>query len=200
LTANAGSAHGNSQSCSIGMEEAGRWFRLVVRPCCINLNIHNSQKSLQYQFAEYTCIASTIWTGSRELYPGPIWDGSMSLEHFLEAHQHTTAALEAVSTFAAVVISLVLALLAYRSSRTRIRAWVQVQFIFHPTLDGRSKPEYVTVTITNIGVMPASIPVSFFAWKVPFYSDYLQVLPWDYAQHDRWVSKRSATARGHIRF
>jgi hypothetical protein len=38
--------------------------------------------------------------------------------------------------------------------------------------------------------MPASIPVSFFAWKVPFYSDYLQVLPWDYAQHDRWVSQR----------
>jgi hypothetical protein len=99
------------------------------------------------------------------------------LEHFSETNQHTIAALEAASTFAAVVVSLVLALLANRSSRTRTRVSVQVQFIFRPTLDGKTKPEYVTATITNIGVMPASIPISFLAWKVPFYSDYLQAVP-----------------------
>jgi hypothetical protein len=112
------------------------------------------------------------------------------LEHFSETNQHTIAALEAASTFAAVVVSLVLALLANRSSRTRARVSVQVQFIFRPTLDGKTKPEYVTATITNIGVMPASIPISFLAWKVPFYSDYLQAVPWDYAQHDRWAPQR----------
>ena len=69
------------------------------------------------------------------------------LERFSDTHQHTIAALEATSTFAAVVASLALALLAHRSSRTRIRAWVKVSFIVHQTLEGKPKPEYLTVTL-----------------------------------------------------
>jgi hypothetical protein len=112
------------------------------------------------------------------------------LERFSDTHQHTIAALEAVSTFAAVVVSLVLALLAHRSSRTRIKAWVNVSFIAHQTLEGKPKPEYLTVRVTNIGLMPVSISMGFFQWKLPFHREYWQITPWDYARHDPWVPQR----------
>ena len=58
------------------------------------------------------------------------------LEQIFGANQHTIAALEAISTFAAVVVSLILALLAQRSSRTRINARAAVSVILHSTLEG----------------------------------------------------------------
>lgn len=76
------------------------------------------------------------------------------LDQFSEANQHTIAALGAVSTFAAVVVSLVLALIAQRSSRTRIIGRAELSFIYHPSLEGRPGPEYVTVSIRNVGLMP----------------------------------------------
>jgi hypothetical protein len=112
------------------------------------------------------------------------------LERFSDTHQHTIAALEATSTFGAVVVSLALALLAHRSSRTRIRAWVKVSFIVHQTLEGKPKPEYLTVTLTNIGLMPANISMGFFQWKLPFHREYWLITPWDYARHDHWVPQR----------
>jgi hypothetical protein len=87
------------------------------------------------------------------------------LEQFSEANQHTIAALGAVSTLAAVVVSLVLASIAQRSSRTRIKASASVRVIVHSTLEGKPKPEYVTVAITNVGLLPGIIPFSFFHWK-----------------------------------
>jgi hypothetical protein len=89
------------------------------------------------------------------------------LEQFSEANQHTIAALGAISTFSAVVVSLVLASIAQRSSRTRINARTAVSVILHSTLEGKPKPKYVTVAITNVGLMPVMIPLSFFHWKVP---------------------------------
>ena len=86
------------------------------------------------------------------------------LESFSEIHQHTIALMEALSTFAAVVISLMLATLAQRSVRIKARAAMS-EFI-HPTLEGKRK-EYVTVTVTNVGQMPAMIPLSFFQWQIP---------------------------------
>jgi hypothetical protein len=99
-----------------------------------------------------------------------------------------SAALEAVSTFGAVAVSLVLAFLAHRSSRTRIRAKVGVTYLVQQQLQS---PRYVTVTITNIGQFPATIPIPFLSWKVPFYSDYLEVIPLDYDQHHPWVRQHS---------
>jgi hypothetical protein len=46
------------------------------------------------------------------------------IEEFFKAHEHTMAALEALSTFAAVVVALVLSLVSQRANRTRIKAVV----------------------------------------------------------------------------
>jgi hypothetical protein len=116
------------------------------------------------------------------------------LEQFSAANQHTIAALGAISTFAAVVVSLVLASIAQRSSRTRIRASATVSLILHSTLKEKPKPEYITVEITNVGLMPAMIPFSFFHWKMPFSRGYWMVNPWDSAQHDPWVPMRTYPA------
>lgn len=112
------------------------------------------------------------------------------LDQLSEANQHTIAALGAVSTFAAVVVSLVLALIAQRSSRTRIKCRAELCFIYHPSLEGRPGPEYVTVSIRNVGLMPAIIPMSFFHWKLPFHRGYWLAQPWDSGQQDRWVPQR----------
>jgi hypothetical protein len=87
------------------------------------------------------------------------------LEQLSAANQHSIAALGAISTFAAVVVSLVLASIAQRSSRTRINARAAVSVILHSTLEGKPKPKYVTVAITNVGLMPVMIPFSFFIGK-----------------------------------
>jgi hypothetical protein len=79
---------------------------------------------------------------------------------------------------------------ALLSDRTRIRAWVKVSFIVHQTLEGKPKPEYLTVTLTNIGLMPANISMGFFQWKLPFHREYWLITPWDYARHDPWVPQR----------
>jgi hypothetical protein len=116
------------------------------------------------------------------------------LEQLSEANQHTIAALGAISTLAAVVVSLVLALIAQRSNRTRINARATVSVMLHSTLEGRPKPKYVTVTITNVGLMPVMIPFSFFHWKMPFKGGSWMINPWDYSQHDPWVPQRTYPA------
>jgi hypothetical protein len=85
---------------------------------------------------------------------------------------------------------LVLASIAQRSSRTRINARAAVSVIVHSTLEGKPKPKYVTVAVTNVGLMPVMIPFSFFHWKVPFRGGYWIVNPWDYSQHDPWAPQR----------
>jgi hypothetical protein len=117
-----------------------------------------------------------------------------SLEQVSAANQHTIAALGAISTFAAVVVSLVLASIAQRSSRTRIRASATVSVSLHPTLKGKSNPKYVTVTITNFGLMPAMIPTRFSIGNCDLGRGYWMVNPWDSEQHDPWVPKRSYPA------
>ena len=116
------------------------------------------------------------------------------LEKFSEGNQHTIAALGAISTLAAVVVSLVLALITQRSSRTRIHARAAVSVLLHSTLEGKPKPKYVTVTITNVGLMPVMIPFSFFHWKIPFKSSSWMINQWDYSKHDPWVPQRTYPA------
>ena len=72
----------------------------------------------------------------------------------------------------------------------RIKARAAVSVIVHSTLEGKPKPRYITVEITNVGLMPVTIPLSFFHWKMPFKRGYWMINPWDYSQHDPWVPQR----------
>ena len=58
------------------------------------------------------------------------------LEEFFKAHEHTMVALEAVSTFAAVAVALVLSLVSQRANRTRIKAVVSATIIMHEIFRG----------------------------------------------------------------
>lgn len=112
------------------------------------------------------------------------------LEEFCHKHEHVIAALEAISTFAAVVVSLFLALMAQRQNRTRLRASVQMNIIMHSTMEESEIPTYLTANITNLGMMPVSIPMSFFHWKIPFNRGAWNIIPLDYSQADEWVPQK----------
>jgi len=112
------------------------------------------------------------------------------LETFFKAHEHTMAALEAVSTFAAVVVALVLSLVSQRENRTRIKAVVSATIIMHESVEAADYPSYVSVEITNKGILPVMIPLSFFHWRVPFKRGVWLVMPMDYSQGDPWVPQR----------
>jgi hypothetical protein len=101
------------------------------------------------------------------------------IEDFFKAHQHTIAAIGAVSTFAAVVTSLWLARRATRADRTRLKARADLVLIFHAPIDGKSVPKFLKVRITNIGRFPLHIPSVFFYWKVPFKREFMEVPPLD---------------------
>jgi hypothetical protein len=90
-----------------------------------------------------------------------------ALEELLKEHQHTIAALGALSTFAAVVVSLMLAWRAGRAAQTRLTASVRLSVIMHSTLDPKNPPRYITVSITNTRNMPLRVPLSFLSWKIP---------------------------------
>jgi hypothetical protein len=111
----------------------------------------------------------------------------MDLEAFFAAHQHTVAALEAASTFAAVVVALALSLISKRANRTRIEARASVTQI----VGGAIYPTYVSVDITNVGLFAVTVPVAFFYWRVPFKRGWRLVQPLDYIQSDPWVRRNS---------
>jgi len=111
-------------------------------------------------------------------------------ETFFGAYKNTIAALEAFSTLAVVIVSLVLALIAQRANRTRVKAYAQISTIHHALLEGQQLPSYITVHITNNGIMPVIIPFSFFYWHVILSKSGWQVNPWDYSQGDQWVPQK----------
>jgi hypothetical protein len=112
------------------------------------------------------------------------------MEEFFKAHEHTVAALEALSTFAVVLVSVTLALVSQRANRTKVKAFASISVMLHSTLEGKPKPTYMTVFIRNAGVMPATIPFSFFYWKAPFKTGGWTVNPWDYSASDEWVVQK----------
>src|SRR5260221_5270400 len=87
------------------------------------------------------------------------------IEQFCKAHERTIAAIEAVSTFSAVVVSLALASMAQRANRTKLKAYLNRSFIMHSSIDPNNRPKYITVGITNTGVMPLRIPLASFHWR-----------------------------------
>jgi hypothetical protein len=111
------------------------------------------------------------------------------IETFFTAHQHTIAALAAISTFAAVVASLVVTYISQKASRTRVTATVAIHIIVDSTIQREQYPEYVMVSVTNIGIMSAALPFAFFCWKVPFARDWMLIYPLDF-DGDKWIQKR----------
>jgi hypothetical protein len=112
------------------------------------------------------------------------------VEKLFEVHQHTVAAAGAFGTVGAVIVSLLLAFLARRAHRTRIRVSLSISTIQHSSLKGKEKPRYLTVSIINLGSLPASIPFTYFRWKLPFARLDWFITPWDYTPHDTWVPQR----------
>jgi hypothetical protein len=90
-----------------------------------------------------------------------------TIEEFCKSHEYTTAAIGAFSTLAAVVVSLALAFLSLRATKTRLRADLAMSIIIHNTLNRNNPPTYLTVSITNIGNMALRVPFSFFRWRLP---------------------------------
>lgn len=102
-----------------------------------------------------------------------------TIEEFFKNHQFTIAALGAVSTFAAVFVSLMVALWSQRRLRTQLKAEVTTATIVHETLDSQNPPTYCTVSITNTGLMPLRVPLSFLRWKLPLKRPWMPLSPLD---------------------
>jgi hypothetical protein len=81
-------------------------------------------------------------------------------EHFLDHYPRIISAVEAISTFAAVVVALYL---ARRSETVRLRALLTIG------LSNTAPSRLVILQIQNIGARAASLaPPPFFEWRVPF--------------------------------
>jgi hypothetical protein len=113
------------------------------------------------------------------------------IEEFFTAHQHTIEAITAVGTVGAVVTSLWLAWRARRAERTKLRAFANLVTFFHPTIDPKSAPQFLRISITNQGRWALRIPASFFYWKVPFMRDVMAIPgPLDLVG-SHWIEKKS---------
>ena len=112
------------------------------------------------------------------------------VDEWLGRYSHIVAALEACSTLAAVIVSLILAFLAYRGNQTKLRASAYVGVIMHETIGPQNPPEYLMVLITNTGVMPLSIPFAFFHFRIPLRRGFALVTPLDYSQEDEHIPQR----------
>lgn len=105
-------------------------------------------------------------------------------------HEHSIALLEAISTFAAVVISLTLALMTRAANKTHLKAYVSIRRMVHATIDNENPPRYLIACITNTGLMPLRIPLSFFHWKAPLHRGTWSILPHDYSAEDPLVPQQ----------
>jgi hypothetical protein len=109
------------------------------------------------------------------------------IEELCRRQEHTIAALEAVSTFSVVVVSL---WLANRASQTRLTAYITKHVVIDATTTER--PEYLVAIITNTGVIPLYIPLSFLLWTRPYRrkGGWLVGFPLDYYRTDKAIQQR----------
>jgi hypothetical protein len=90
------------------------------------------------------------------------------LDDMLGRYPHIISAVETLATLAAVVVSLGLSYVAHRANKTRLTARLFLTVILEDGVPPDQRPEYLTVSITNAGMMPLSIPFAFFFWRLPF--------------------------------
>jgi hypothetical protein len=109
-------------------------------------------------------------------------------EEVCKSHEHSIAAFEALSTFAAVVIAL---WLSHRAGATRLTAYVTKEAIFDAATDDR--PEYLVAVITNTGTMTFYISLSFLLWTRPYRKTVGWILsfPIDYWGIDKNIQQRT---------
>lgn len=113
-------------------------------------------------------------------------------EQFCKEHEKTIALVEAFSTLAAVIVSLILASFAARANRTRLKAWVDIRRIVHSTIPPETRLRYLAATITNRGITPLRVPFSFFHWQLPGQQNAsLMVNPLDAYATDKWVPQQT---------
>lgn len=112
------------------------------------------------------------------------------VEDVLARYPHIVSAVEAFSTFAAVVTSLSIALLSQRANRTKIRAYGSIGRLVGGGIDPAQAPRYLTVSVTNVGNTSLRLPFAFFNWRIPFHRGYATVNPLDYYGQDRYIPRR----------
>jgi hypothetical protein len=106
-----------------------------------------------------------------------------AFEDFAKAHEKTIAFIEAFSTLSAVIVSLVLAFASRRQVQTHLNCRVQ----YASDYSQQGHRAYVTVDITNIGVLPLRIPGSFFIYVLPFTRTARRVVPLDQLDRDQSI-------------
>jgi hypothetical protein len=88
-----------------------------------------------------------------------------AVEQFCKDHEKTIEFCQAAFTLIAVIVSLGIARSARKATNTRLRARLQTEVIKRNALS--KYPTYVTISITNTGILPVRIPISYFQLKVP---------------------------------
>ena len=91
-----------------------------------------------------------------------------TIEEFCKTHEHTIAAIEAISTLAAVIISLTLAHRATIANRTQLVARLMITTLSMPNSPVQVGPKFIVASIRNIGILPCQIQLGFLCWKPPF--------------------------------
>jgi len=112
-------------------------------------------------------------------------------ENLLSRYPHIVAAIESLSTFAAVITSLVLAGMAQRSNRTKLEADGFIGEVHSEAVDPKTHPRYLVVSITNTGLLPLRIPYGFFYFKIPLRRALSGVLPLDSTGAERYLPRRT---------
>jgi hypothetical protein len=111
------------------------------------------------------------------------------LGRWSDRHSHTIALLEAVSTTAAVIVALWVAVTARLATRPRLKATVSVYMRAHPSPSGR--PSYLFVHVTNTGTVPVRLRPMMFAWRVRFRRRSALLVPLDEGASDANVTQRA---------
>jgi hypothetical protein len=88
-----------------------------------------------------------------------------TVEQFCKDHEKTIEFCQAAFTLLAVIVSLGIARSARKATNTRLRVRLQTEVIKRDALS--KYPTYVTISITNTGILPIRIPISYFQLKVP---------------------------------
>lgn len=101
------------------------------------------------------------------------------MEQFFKDYEYTIAAISAVATVLAVVISLWVTLLNGNAHRTRLRADASIRMIVVREIDQAQWPYYLVVSVTNVGLMRAKLDMNFMNWRAPYGKRHFMVVPHD---------------------
>ncbi len=79
---------------------------------------------------------------------------------------------------------------ADQKSRTQLTAFANLVFIVDDTVDPENPPTFLSVGITNTGIMPLRIPYSHFVWKNVFqWRGYMLIRPMDGSPNEWFPQK-----------